>query len=440
MKKALTIAQMTLLIHLRKGTVWAIAFVVVVFSSLTFYLAKSDGVLANELEIRINYSYGLTYSILSLLIIALACFTVRSQIDSKNLHLVTSLPIDRKWIFTGQALSLIIIAFFAELILMGSVFFNCWFYSKSYDLEERKIAYDRYFQTRREVKPFYQSKRQVALDYAQKNEIDVTALNETDWYYLYHDALREETLVGSNQSRVWRFDLNDIPVEGDYVNLYYQFQKGKKRSPIEGYFELTSPGYNIYFKKEIKAHQYAKGSIDIPIDFIPDNGRFEVKFTNTGENSVVVNRSGLIFSYIKGSLWDNLNKCFLSQTFHLAVSALIGLCAGVGLTFSVATFMVIMLYLIATGQPVFQLVMKDYEFTANPTFLDGFINGIMGLAIWLTKGLQAPELVGNLSGGLNISWDYLLLAWFPAVAVYGVLALFLGSFMLSKKELDKVQT
>ena len=440
MSKALIIAKMTLLINIRKGTLWAIALVVMLMSSAAFYMTRSDGSLANELEIRIAYSYGIAYSILSLMIIALACFTVRSQIDARNLHLVTSMPLERKWIFAGQALALMIIALISELILVGTVFANSWYFSKGYSEQERKPVFEKYTKTRREVKPFYIKKRQVALDYAREQGIDVSELNGTDWYNLYHDALRRETLIGEGASRVWQFDLKEIPLEGETVQLLYKFQKGNKRNPVKGFFELTSPGYNIYFKKEIEAHQYAQGSVEIPINFIPDNGRFEVKFTNTANNSVVVNRAGLIFSYTKGTLWENINKCFLSQTLHLSVSSLVGLCAGIGLTFSVATFMVIMLYMIATGQPVFQLVMQDYEFTADPTFMDGVINNIMAAAIWLTKGLRAPELVSNMSSGLNIGWDYLLGSWLPAVAVYGILASLLGSFMLTGKELDKIQT
>ena len=440
MKKALTITRMTLLINIRKGTLWAIALVVILFSSAAFYMTKSDGKLANELEIRISYSYGVTYSILSLMIIALACFTVRSQIDAKNLHMVSSMPLERKWIFAGQAFALVIISFISELVLVGTVMANSWFFSSGFSEQERQTVFEKYSTTRREVRPFYIKKRQVALNFAKEQGIDVSELNGTEWYELYHNALRRETLIGEGVSKIWQFDLEDIPMEGETVKLLYKFQKGNKRSPIKGVFELTSPGYNIYFKKEIEAHQYAQGAVEIPINFIPDNGRFEVKFTNSGTNSVVVSRSGLIFSYSKGTLWENINKCFLSQTFHLSVSSLVGLCAGIALTFSVATFMVIMLYLIATGQPVFQLVMQDYEFYAETTFMDAVVNSIMAAAIWLTKGLQAPELVSNISSGLNIGWDYLLGSWFPAVAIYGVLASVLGAVMLTKKELDKVQT
>lgn len=440
MRKALTITKMTLLINLRKGTLWAIALVVALFSTAAFYLAKSDGDLANELEIRITYSYGVTYSILSLMIIALACFTVRSQLDAKNLHMVTSMPLERKWIFTGQAVALIIISLIAELVLLITVFANSWFFSKGYSQPERQVVFEKYFNTRREVKPFYLSKRQVALDYAKEQEIDVADLDPIAWYNLYHDALRKETLISPGSSREWKFDLNDVPYEGETVNLIYKFQRGSKRDAVKGFFELSSPGYNVYFKQEIEAQQYAQGKVELPIEYIPDNGYFEIKFTNTGSNSVVVGRSGLIFAYKKGTLWENINKCFLSQTFHLTVSSLVGLCAGIGLTFSVSTFMVIMLYLISTGHPVFQLVMKDYEFTANPTFMDGVINNIMSVAIWLTKGLRSPDLAGSISSGLNIGWDYLLQSWFPAVAVYGILAFILGSLMLTNKELDKIQT
>ncbi len=140
MKNALVVMKMTLRILLRKGTIYGVFVLICALATLIFYLGRGDGTLVNELEMRISYSYSLTYGVLSLLVIAMSCFTVRSQIDAKNVHLMTSMPLERKWIFTGQAFALIIVALLAELVLLSTIFVNGMFYSKDFSEDEQKLA------------------------------------------------------------------------------------------------------------------------------------------------------------------------------------------------------------------------------------------------------------------------------------------------------------
>ena len=164
-----------------------------------------------------------------------------------------------------------------------------------------------------------------------------------------------------------------------------------------------------------------------------------MKFTNTGKYSTVLTRSGLFFKYQKGTIWGSAFKCFLTQGFHLSVTVLVGLCAGVGLTFAVATFMVIMLFIISSSQGLFVLVMEDFGFAAALSVGDKIIIAVLGSAMWLTKGLQPPGIISNVSSGLTLEWSYIISNWLPATLFYGIVAYFLGVWMISKKELDKVQ-
>jgi hypothetical protein len=445
MKDSLIIMRMTLRILLRKGTVYGLLGLICCLSTAIFYMSRGDGVLVNELEIRISYSYGLTYSILSLSVIALACFTIRSQIDAKNIHLLSSMPLKRKWIFAGQALAIIVVALIAEVMLLGSILINSYVYSSSFSAEEKKQASEKYLISHRKIKPVYVDKRELTLAYAEKGGKDATQMTGKEWYLLSRDALKEEQLIESGKSTTWAFDLGESPSSSkdqskENTSLIYRFQKAGKRDKVKGVFELTSDNDNFYFKHEIDADQYSFESFNIPMTSVPDSGKFTIKFTNTGKGATIVTRSGIYFKYTKGTIWTSLAKSFLCQGVHLIVTVLVGTCAGVGLTFSVATFMVMMLFVMSSSQGLFKLVMEDYGFTAVLTYWDHVGIFILNAAMWATKGLQPPEIISGLSAGLDLDMSHLLIEWLPAVVFYGLFAYFLGSWMIYEKELDKVQT
>ena len=439
MKNSLVIMKLTLRILFRKGTVLSLLGLICGLSTLVFYLSRGDGLLTNELEIRISYSYYMSYAILSLSTIALACFTIRSQIDAKNVHLLSSMPLDRKWIVAGQAMALMIVAGLAELILLGSLLVNSYVYSKSFTPEEKEQASKKYLLSHRKVSPLYKNKRDIARAYAEKREISVEGIGGIAWYRLTRKAMREQQLIEPGKSLSWEFDLGEQPEVGENGELSLRFQRADKREQVKGYFELSAEGYNLYFKKEIVANQYKHESFSIPLSSIPPNGRFVIKFTNTGQQASVVTRSGIYFSYQKGTLWSNLFKSFITQFIHLSVTVLVGICAGIGLSFSVATFMVMMLFVMSSSQGLFTVVMEGYGYMPVLDFWDKTGIFLLNSGMWMTKGLQPPDIVASMSSGLDVGLYELASNWLPSVVFYGIFAYILGTWLLSSKELDKVQ-
>ena len=439
MSHAFIVMRMTLRLIMRKGTLWGMLAIIGVLSTLTFSMARSDGELVKELEIRLTYSYGLTYSLLSLIVIALACFTIRSQIDAKNIHLMSSLPINRKWVLLGQAFALIIIAFIGELVLLASLGANVWFFSRNYEESEIAAAKEKYLKTRRFVLPTYKNRKDLTIDYCKKYGIELEGMSEIEWEKNHRRALSEEQLIPAKSTKSWNFNLGEQPQQGEFLELVYRFQKAKRKEKVSGIFKMTSKDANSYFEQEIEAHQYSEGKISIPIGDIPPSGFFTISFENKGSSSVILTRMGLKAGYIKGDLSGNLLKSLFCQMGHLSVAVVVGLCAGVGLTFSVASFLVMMLYLLSIGQGLFDVLIEDLKFSVAISAMDQLVIGIMEAGAWLTKGLQPPAVIDAISGGMNISWSYILTSWLPGAVVYGLGAFLLGSWMLSNKELDKVQ-
>ena len=102
MKNILTIAKLIILLNARKGTFWGVLLIIVGTSTFIFWASSGDNILINELQLRLQYSFTLSYSLLTLVIISLSCYTVRSQIDQRQIHMLTSFPISRKEIWLGK--------------------------------------------------------------------------------------------------------------------------------------------------------------------------------------------------------------------------------------------------------------------------------------------------------------------------------------------------
>ena len=306
MNQVLNIAKMTVLMSFRRGTMPAVLAVVVILSTLIFNIARSDGQLINELEIRLLYSYGFSYSVLSLIAIAIACFTVRAQLDAKNIHLLTSYPIPRKLIFLGQGLGVAFIVFISEVVLFGSILANAWYFSKGADVEVYTSVKEKFVNSRKSAIPEYVSKRDLALKYAEENNIDAERLNEVQWSDLYEKAVFNEQSIERGEQKIWYFDTGTMPLNIKDVSIKFKFRQGSKRQKVKGIVEVKGINSATYFKKEIEADQFQLYEIKVPRVNLPEDGQFTLSFKNEGSYSTIVTRSGLSIEYVTGSF---LKQC-----------------------------------------------------------------------------------------------------------------------------------
>ena len=97
------------------------------------------------------------------------------------------------------------------------------------------------------------------------------------------------------------------------------------------------------------------------------------------------------------------------------------------------------LFLMSSSQGLFDVVMEGYSYMPVLDFWDKTGIFLLNSGMWITKGLQPPDIVASISSGLDVGLYELALNWLPSVVFYGFFAYILGIWMLSSKELDKVQ-
>ena len=354
--------------------------------------------------------------------------------------MLTSYPIERKWIFLGQGIGVLFIGILSLITLIVSLYANVTILKGNYTDEQISEASELVFNSRRKVMPYYPSKRDLTLNHAEKNSIDIKALNEIQWDVVYERALANEQIIEPGKSKSYSFSLGESPGgKNQEVAFNFRFQQADKRNKITGVLEISSNNTAISYKQKIEAEQYQFKKVSVPANYIPADGDFIVTFTNTSDKSTILTRTGLNCTYQSGSFGNNLAKVLLSQVFHLSVVTVVGLTAGLGLTFSVATFIVMMLYVMSIMEGVIAVVVEELQFVVVIGFWDKAVMGIMETSLWVTKGLQPPDVISNISSGFLLENSYLFLDWMPSVFVYGFIAAIIGLRIFENKELDKIQ-
>ncbi|MFT5130536.1 MAG: ABC-type transport system involved in multi-copper enzyme maturation permease subunit [Rhodothermales bacterium] len=444
MSSIFTIARLTVKLAMRSGALWGVLALVVATSSFLFFASTGDGHLVNELQVRVQYSFGLTYSLLTLMVIALSVFTVRSQLDEKQLHMLTSRPVSRPQVLIGQWLGMVVIAGVAEFALLMTIAGASSLLGRGYNADERALADAQLGTVRYEAqaarKPFAD---QVA-DRINTLRADGTvtgAMSPELRKEIEQQIRRDQQIVPVGGQREWRFVLSDRVSTGETAELRYKIYADNQRQPVRGSFRVWSANSPETFEQAFEAEPFRSHVMQIPLDQFPKSHEVMVELKNGSDRELYLGRTqGLRLYYVDGSMSGNAAKAFGLHLLHLAVVAAIGLMAGVAFTFPVAAFMVMVLFLLSIGAGFFQQVVRETRLEGSEmSALDQAAVAVTSFGIWLTKGMQPPSVVERFATGISIPLDSLLLSWVPGALVYGLIAGGIGIVALKRKELSKLQ-
>ena len=301
------------------------------------------------------------------------------------------------------------------------------------------MAANKYLNSRKLVYPNYKSKRDLTLEFAKEYDLKVEKLNEILWDDLAEQAIFKDQNIKANESKIWFFDTGGISEQAEEIVVKFNFRQGDRLQKIKGALELNGVNSPTYFKANVEAHQFQEYKIKIPFASVPEDGIFTLTFTNLGTYSTVVTRSGLTLEFVDGNFYGNFFKVILSQFIHAFVMIVVGMCAGLGLSFSVANFLVMMLYLMSVAEGVVSVVIEEMGFKAVVSIWDTLVVNLLKAAIWVTKGLQPPDVIGKVCSGVSVDSSYIFYEWLPATSIYGLIALLIALKVFDNKELDRLQ-
>lgn len=443
MKNSFAVARIMLLISWRNGTIPGIVALVAGAATLIFFCSTGDNTLVNELQLRIQYSYVLAYALLSLLVISVSCSAVRLQIDNRQMHLLTASPISRREIWIGKWLGLTVVATIAELALLLTLTAAAGIYCRRFSPAEAQAARAHYAVVLNENKPDTPSMRRLTHERIRQlidqGKLAANAVTAEVWKANYDLVRREEQRIPPGGEKTWVFNLHAGRRLGTHATLKFRLYAENRRQSIQGRWIFSSPGKVESYTANFDVYPYVHESIQIPLDRIPASGRLEVTLVGENRSDIIVNpNSGVRLYYQDGSLANNVMKAFAAQLIHLAVTAGVGVTAAVAFSFSVATFLSLTVYGLSASSTFFSGLAQELTNEGLGTIGEHAAATLIKSGLWLAQGLRPPDIITAITSRVSIPIAELARDWLPAIAVYAVITIGLGIWILTRKELDKI--
>ncbi len=413
MKQLLTVAKLTFQLPFRTKGGWFIYFLVSAVALFMFSVSRSDGVLINELQLRIRFSLVLASAVLSLVLLWYACVSMRGDIDAKRTHLLTSYPIHRALIYLGKWLGLLAFAFFGFLLVCAVVATSSlvmvWHTCDADQVTQVKkdywrlarvlhphipdaaaIAEERYDELRKSGK-LPEEWRQVSRDKAVK--------------LLREDTVRRQQLVKKNGRRSWPFQVGRLPDDVDTIVLEYRFYS-HDRQPVKGTWGVYDENLQRLYQQDVYVRPFQTHQLLVPTTAIPQSGEMFVQFNGRNNPPLIFyNKTGLRLLYREGTLLSNLPRYLLIMFGHFGLVIAVGLTIASAFTLSVASFVSMVLYLVAFSSSFFVRAVERYRFDEDAGVLVK-VGGVMTrLGLFLIAGMEAPQATEPLSGAVHITAD-----------------------------------
>jgi hypothetical protein len=445
MTKIWAIAKTVFRLLFRNGTGWGILAAIAATAAFIFLTSQADGVLLHELQLRIRYSASFASILISLCLLFLACISIRHDIDNKQMHMLSSWPIHRSEIWLGKWLGLLLFSALAFAVSIATISLCSWGYLRNWKHPaEKQVLASKFWRTMHETPPARKPLREQAeILYRQRLLKGELPQDQPAWSIkneIYRELRRDVQMLPPGQTKTWRFELGDKPIVGQSVVLRYKIFAEQERQKIFGTWTVEAVDGVDRFEKAFEVYPYRTGEIEVPAALVPPSGSLRVTFKGAPNTPHLIfpHDQGMAILFDDGSLAANVTRGLLVSLAHQAVLIAVGLGAASAFTMAVATFVSLILFGLAISSQFFLGVIGDLLWQ-EPTFVKMLGAKVIRVGIWLGQGLRPPPVIAEVSGGRSIRFAEIWASWGGASLLYFILIAGLGIYLLTRKELDRIQ-
>jgi hypothetical protein len=444
MKKTLSIAQNLVLRLFRSGAGWGLMLLTSAVAVMMFWLARSDGNLVSELQIRIRYSLFFSTGLLNLALMYLACISLRKDIDNRNFHTISAAPVHRGQIWLGKYLGLLFTGISSFVMASLMIGICCGIYIKYWgkDSEREKLKNKFY-------RAYYVCEPQLSsLDSkveAKFKKMQIAGMLPANKPYgeikrdLYTELRRQEQMLPPEASKQWTFEWT--PGQGGnskFLILKTKFYAEKKHNKIAGEWILDAPESSTQWSTEFSGYPYNFIELKIPMEQVPRSRILRLTFKGKGTPYLIFPRkNGVALLYDNGSIFYNYALMLLMISLHLAVLTALALTLASLFSYSVAVFATLVIYVVGISSGFFVNVLRDLRFEGDEPLTVLAVWAIK-LGMWLTQGINIPPVVEMFSDGICLPMLSMAGSWGIGFAIYLTVIIGLGIYMLTKKEIDRI--
>ncbi|MEJ5259649.1 MAG: hypothetical protein WHS88_05615 [Anaerohalosphaeraceae bacterium] len=454
MRNSWAIAKNTIAQAVRMKIAAAVLLLLVVFLPTMAWTLTGDGTLLGRLQSFSSYSISLVGFLLSLLTIAVSCYSLHSDFRVRTIDLVITKPVARYQIVLGKFLG----AAGLNLFLLAG--FSCMIYGLTTAIprfskapEDQIVRSQAEFFTARRVVAPQTSEEEIVkrveerIETLRKNR----QLPDLPMQQIRQTLLEQERIAQKSVEpaavKEWDFQTVFPPKDPDSVlfvrykfqaapeppnqEIFGQWRVGDFRQFRTGLREYKTPIYGVERSEATRTLH----SFTVPGNAAAADGQVTVGFFNSPE----MNFSTVIFDqmevlYPVGGFGVNFFRVVLLMAIRLIFLAALGVSLSTWLSFPVATLFSLMVFFAGL---INGFILESIE----------SLGAVLGLVYRLTIRwflYAIPRFDGPYSptdylvSGEVLSWAFLGKAVLVTLAVQMVLLLAIGIWIFSRREIAKV--
>jgi len=425
----------------------AILLLVVIGLPLT---VRGDGTMAGHVQIVLGYTLGSVFIILALATLWAGCAAVSTEIQGRQLQLVTTKPVRAAEIWLGKWLGLLLLNA-SLLALSGAAVYGLllWTTRPSVTTSGDQLALrEELLVARRPIAaatPDFNHAARARLDELQRQQAlppDAHPAQVLD--SIRHAMLADYFSVRPGTRHTWVFDAPGGLNRNHSLLFRLRFNSSDVGfAPVTGLWRVRAEdGPEIFTRSETRIPG-GTHTLLVPAGSLPGNGPIVVDYDNLDSSVTVLfdPDRGLELLALAGSFEGNLLRALLILFIRLAFLAALGVTAGSLFSMPVAAFVSLcLLLLIQLGGYMQSAAREDLVFHNHhdaphpPTARDIFYQRLFRAMNVVLGPLQGPSTLEPLSSGVLIDGRALARVVGIQGALYSGVLLLLGSWILSRRE------
>jgi len=452
------VARNTLAQALRMKIAAVVVLLLLILLPLMSMVMDGDGTLLGKLQTFTSYGLGLISLLLCILTIAISTFTLSNDIKRKHIFLVITKPIHRWQLVLGKLVAVILL----NVVLLGifsGVLYACTLLIPrmvgASEIEKLR-ANAEFFTSRMGIKA--EIDRDMLSVQAQKHydELEKSGQIPEQMSYarimneLFGQEMMKAQKVDPGEVKEWEFEKVRVKNPDDpdailFVRCQYQvtttppdekvfgmWKIGDLRQ-LKGGAKLTTPIYNVERAGAIRVAQ----EFAIPANAIAEDGTLGIAFYNNPSlNQTTVIPEELEVLYQTGGFTGNFIRAVLMILVRLIFLAVLGISLTTWLSFPVAILVCVSVFFVGLTNGFILDAIDSLGATA------GIIYSLtVKPLLWLLPqfdGDYNPN--GYIVDGRTIRWTFLATIAIFTLFIKGLLMLFAGMLIFSRREVAKAVT
>ncbi len=460
----------------RKVVMILLLFFVVLMPSLPFIL-KTEGSLKSQVQIVLLYSLVLSMFLLALMAIFVSTASICSEVERKHVHITDTKPLRRWQFLLGKWLGVVIMCA-AVLYSMGAGGYflvlgliDAPDYSEmtAGEVGEARSAREQVFN---EVLVGRKAVTAPLPDVSEEIDAEVERLRElgklSPYVYSFRQTMRQQILsqylsVPPGGSQRWDFaglepredEFLQVRFRGYYQGgegIYGRWSVGRVEQPSEQSGEEDSQERLVRVWGPVYAPQggwrnNTAHELMIPAELLSPEGTLTLIYENVDprlrlSHSVIfdIKHPVEVLQRQQGFL-PNYYRALLIILVHIALLAALGLTAGALFSFPVAALVVSCLFVGGLIGPWFgQFVQPDIykPLTSTSQNLDIAWRMFARIILSFMPNFGSYSPMGSVVGGRMVTWGQVSAAGAVLLLVKGGVALLLGMYFYTRRELARI--